>query len=951
GHFTRVTSAGISEFFSYNGLGQLSGVVQSTGQRLTLRYGADGRMRELSDVQGNRIRLQRDTEGTLVSRTLLNPDGSIAQTTNLSLLDIEADRKSGAQRDGAVPDILFAADNTVTRFQYDQQSRLARVTDARKHQTDQTFDDFGRLVRVGSPDGGVTVLAYDAADHLVSKTTGHGSEQSKTVSFRHDVAGRVTGQRTEEGDTRIVYGQQGRPVRISYPAGEEQFSYDHAARLTSHVRLIDQQRVETRYAYDGRGQLLRKTLPDGQILHYRYNGAIHAKAGLLTAITREDLFGNTVLLDGLNDADDRYANQQYQLANGANYQRQLDQTGHITRIGSVGNWEEQHQRDTLGQLTQRNATESTGKQSTRYGYDLAGRMTGVTHVGDDRSSRPSDHAYRYDQTGNLLADGRGTLSTGYTIDPASNRITAAQADDRNIPYDYNAAGSITRTGDADYLWDSQQRLIRVSQHGQPVADYAYNAFGERIKKVSYAGGQKAVTYYFYDGSELVAEAQGSPKDAGGNHSSTATHPDSPSSITRQYVWLDDQSGSRPIAMLQARDSGITALAGQALNSIPTDTTRAIGQATRNDVFAIVADHTGAPRALINDRKHVVWRSSVTGFGELIPDANAAMPLNLRGSNQYYDAESGLHYNHHRYLDVRSGRYLSADPSGLSGGLNLYAFADNNPVANVDPLGLQAKPVVDVSGWDTQQRVEYVLLRAGSQIPGVIGDMLRELVKPESLRTTAIVFGVWAGSQLTPIGPAVDAALAVAGYYFFGKYAVIAAEELFKAAVFTLSAKCEADLQKAGDLLASGLMNALGAGAALVGSAQALRTEKVQALLWRVFSRVGSGTNSAALAATRASVDDKLFRYLLNADHPIGGSKAKWFDSALGFNRSNADQLAKQIVFNETVAVQTAVIEQGVKFNQVIPITGANGKVIDVTFGWIRNKDDIVRLTTAIPTKK
>ncbi|GAA4012482.1 hypothetical protein GCM10022212_02680 [Actimicrobium antarcticum] len=121
-----------------------------------------------------------------------------------------------------------------------------------------------------------------------------------------------------------------------------------------------------------------------------------------------------------------------------------------------------------------------------------------------------------------------------------------------------------------------------------------------------------------------------------------------------------------------------------------------------------------------------------------------MPLHLRGSNQYYDAESGLHYNHHRYLDVRSGRYLSADPSGLSGGLNLYAFADNNPVANVDPLGLQAKPVVDVSGWDTQQRVEYVLLRAGSQIPGVIGDMLRELVKPESLRTTAIVFGVWAG---------------------------------------------------------------------------------------------------------------------------------------------------------------------------------------------------------------
>ena len=112
-----------------------------------------------------------------------------------------------------------------------------------------------------------------------------------------------------------------------------------------------------------------------------------------------------------------------------------------------------------------------------------------------------------------------------------------------------------------------------------------------------------------------------------------------------------------------------------------------------------------------------------------------------------------------------------------------------------------------------------------------------------------------------------------------------------------------------------------------------------------------GASSVELAATRASVDDKLTRYLLNVDHPIGGPKAKWFDSALGFNQGNAQQLANQIVFNEASAVQTAVIERGIKFNQVIPITGANGRVIDVTFGWIRNNDGVVRLTTGVPTKK
>ncbi len=81
-------------------------------------------------------------------------------------------------------------------------------------------------------------------------------------------------------------------------------------------------------------------------------------------------------------------------------------------------------------------------------------------------------------------------------------------------------------------------------------------------------------------------------------------------------------------------------------------------------------------------------------------------------------------------------------------------------------------------------------------------------------------------------------------------------------------------------------------------------------------------------ATRISVDTKLKDYLLNLDHPVGGSKAKWFKESLGFTLENADDLAKQIVFDSNKAVQTTITEFGVKYNQVISIKGANGKVID-----------------------
>ncbi|MFC1740829.1 RHS repeat-associated core domain-containing protein [Pseudomonadota bacterium] len=104
------------------------------------------------------------------------------------------------------------------------------------------------------------------------------------------------------------------------------------------------------------------------------------------------------------------------------------------------------------------------------------------------------------------------------------------------------------------------------------------------------------------------------------------------------------------------------------------------------------DHLGSPRSVTNRDQAIIWNWESNPFGDSLPNQDpdgdsSEFVLNLRFPGQYYDAESGLHYNYFRTYDPETGRYLESDPIGLRSSLNTFAYVDNNPVNAVDPKGL------------------------------------------------------------------------------------------------------------------------------------------------------------------------------------------------------------------------------------------------------------------------
>jgi len=107
---------------------------------------------------------------------------------------------------------------------------------------------------------------------------------------------------------------------------------------------------------------------------------------------------------------------------------------------------------------------------------------------------------------------------------------------------------------------------------------------------------------------------------------------------------------------------------------------------------VLSDHLNTARVLSNRSGDVEWRSSFEAFGLLTVDSSSSRTVTMRFPGQYAEDPLSIFSNFHRYYEPATGRYLSTDPIGQLGGINLYAYVLNNPLLVVRSSRTQTEGV-------------------------------------------------------------------------------------------------------------------------------------------------------------------------------------------------------------------------------------------------------------------
>ncbi len=487
----------------------------------------------------------------------------------------------------------------------------------------------------------ITHYGYDTRDNQASVT----DPNTNITHYLFDDFGRKNQTTSPDtGTTEYQYDPAGNLTqKIDAKGTIVNCTYDALNRLTA-IQFPSDPNQNVTFTYDstsvsyGIGKLTGRTDPSGSYtFYYDAQGNLNKEEKTINSVlyTTQHVYNKNNFLTSITYPTGRVITYT------------PDQVGRISQVSTTLNGQPKTLASAITYLPFGGITGliyGNGLTLTQ-GYDNQYRISSIV------TGSILNLTYGYDPNGNITSKNDAINPPGgevledpgtYSYQAGTNKLTHIEATPpSDFGYDLNA--NITSETGWTYIYDLSNQLIRVLQGSNQVGEYTFNGAGQRIKKVT----QTETRIFHYDlRGHLIAETNQTGQ------------------MLAEYVYLGDQL----LAMIKPGELA----------------------------YYFHNDHLGTPQVLTNESQAIAWKATYTPFGEaVISIATVENPFRFPG--QYYDGETGLHYNYFRYYNPPIGRYLTPDPIGLLGGINPFLYVGGNPLRWIDPDGLAVIAPQDPAG--------------------------------------------------------------------------------------------------------------------------------------------------------------------------------------------------------------------------------------------------------------
>jgi RHS repeat-associated protein len=719
GNLVSTTNAlGEVTIYERNGLQQITAIKKGNATLQTFTYDPIGRVQTVTDSLGNTKAydyngLNRITKVTFSDGTTIENQWSCCR------LESQTDRAGHTTyfSYNAVGKLLTQTDaqNRITQFFYDPNGNLIKLIDPKGNQTRWEYDALDRVVKRIYADNSELNYSFDKVGNLIkftnarnqtihyaydktyNLTTLNGADLA-SVAWVYDKLNRVTQMNDALGATTYGYDTAGRLKSIDGPWDNDTITYSYDALNRATQRTIASSSISV--VYDELGRIDSKT--DGLgVFQYDYNGVSSQIKEITYPNAQKTLF---------NYYDPNGSSRLKEIVNQDSLQQNLSQfTYHYDFGGNIVQWDRQlgdspqvynfdyDQVDQLKSAILKDPNTQTALKKSFYSYDAVGNR-----ISAQENYNPVEGSFNKLNQLNQLQAGGSILFQGdvnepalvkvnnlpaktvgsqfersVKIQPGTNVITITAQDAQNnirtniyqvlvtnevnTTFVYDLDGNLTMTSNQQsvvtYEWDALSRLLKIHQPDRET-QFAYDGLG---RWVGITEKENNVTIsdkrFLWAGNALAQERSANNE------------------ITKRFY-----------------SSGV--------------------QLANQQKYYYTRDHLGSIREVTDENGTVQARYDYDPYGHRTKlTGNFEADFGFTG--HYFHQPSGLHLTRFRAYDANYARWLSRDPIGELGGINLYGYVGGNPINYYDPLGLN--PLLIVAGGAIIISEEAVIVGAAVTI--------------------------------------------------------------------------------------------------------------------------------------------------------------------------------------------------------------------------------------------